>query len=64
RLIVGHNGRLIVYSVNKDIDFDFLKYTLDIELERARIKNNIQAKIQKDMLENVKKYGFMEYQEI
>ncbi|MEH7917450.1 head protein, partial [Staphylococcus pseudintermedius] len=58
------NGRLIVYSVNKDIDFDFLKYTLDIELERARIKNNIQAKIQKDMLENVKKYGFMEYQEI
>ncbi len=59
-IIVGHNGRLIVYSVNKDVDFEFFKYSIESMKMRTKMERNTLE----DMLKNLKKHGLIDYQEL
>ncbi|EGQ3581919.1 head protein [Staphylococcus pseudintermedius] len=59
-IIVGHNGRLIVYSVNKDVDFEFFKYSMESMKMRTKMERNTLE----DMLKNLKKHGLIDYQEL
>ncbi|PWZ97783.1 head protein, partial [Staphylococcus pseudintermedius] len=63
-IIVGHNGRLIVYSVNKDVDFNFLKVSINSSLKKAQMKYNTSEKIHEDMLSSLKKLGLINYRGI
>uniref|UniRef100_UPI001BDE6266 minor capsid protein n=1 Tax=Staphylococcus pseudintermedius TaxID=283734 RepID=UPI001BDE6266 len=59
-IIVGHNGRLIVYSVNKNVNFEFLKYSIESMKMRTKMERNTLE----DMLKNLKKHGLIDYQEL
>ncbi|EHP0703763.1 minor capsid protein [Staphylococcus pseudintermedius] len=59
-IIVGHNGGLIVYSVNKDVDFEFFKYSIESMKMRTKMERNTLE----DMLKNLKKHGLIDYQEL
>ncbi|MEJ7540493.1 hypothetical protein, partial [Staphylococcus intermedius] len=63
-IIVGHNGRLIVYSVNKDIDFGSFRYSLDILGVNFKSKYNISKDEQNNMLSKLRKIGLINYEVI
>ncbi|MDE9800078.1 minor capsid protein [Staphylococcus delphini] len=63
-IIVGHNGRVIVYSVNKDIDFNFLKNSLESSQWRLRKKHNNLNDILNKMINELVEAGLIEYKEL
>ncbi|MDT0985193.1 head protein, partial [Staphylococcus pseudintermedius] len=60
-IIVGHNGRLIVYSVNKDIDFYLLRHSLDILGVNFKSKYSSSEDRQNKMLSELKQIGLIDY---
>ncbi|PCF48457.1 minor capsid protein [Staphylococcus delphini] len=60
-IIVGHNGRLIVYSVNKDIDFGSFRHSLDILGVNFKSKYNTSEVEQNKMLSKLKEIGLIDY---
>ncbi len=63
-IIVGHNGRLIVYSVNKDIEFYLLKRALEIFDTNLQSKYNSSQDEQNKMLNKLRKIGLINYEVI
>ncbi|PWZ96376.1 head protein, partial [Staphylococcus pseudintermedius] len=54
-------GRLIVYSVNKDIDFYLLRHSLDILGVNFKSKYSSSEDRQNKMLSELKQIGLIDY---